>query len=84
MPLLIDTNQLDPGERSEALQAVLTSATAPHDLRLLGPPDQVHARLEHWQLSPDVTCSAPVHLWAGRTCKSSIDVTTPESGRCQA
>jgi AraC-like DNA-binding protein len=55
MSLLIDTNQLGPRERSEALQAVLTRATAPHDLRLLGPPGQVRARLEHWQLSQDVT-----------------------------
>lgn len=55
MSLLIDTSQLDPRERSDALQEVLTHATAPHDLRLLGPPGRVHARLEHWQLSPDVT-----------------------------
>jgi AraC-like DNA-binding protein len=55
MSVLIDTSQLDPPERSDALQAVLTRATAPHDLRLLGPPGKVHARLEHWQLSPDVT-----------------------------
>src|ERR1700722_7240479 len=55
MPVLIDTNQLNPRERSDALQAVLTRTTAPHDLHLLGPPDKVHARLEHWQLSSDVT-----------------------------
>ncbi|HEY3878329.1 MAG TPA: AraC family transcriptional regulator [Trebonia sp.] len=54
MSVLIDTNRLDPRERSDALQAVLTRATAPHDLTLLGPTDEVHARLEHWQLNSDV------------------------------
>src|SRR6266702_1484402 len=55
MSVLIETNQFDPRERSDVLQAVLTRATAPNALRLLGPPGKVHARLEHWQLSPDVT-----------------------------
>jgi AraC-like DNA-binding protein len=52
--VLLDTNHLSAAERAEALQSVLTGATAPHDLRLLGPPDEVHARLEYWQLDPDV------------------------------
>ncbi|MBR7838425.1 hypothetical protein KDL01_34470, partial [Actinospica durhamensis] len=54
MPVLLDTSLLPAGERAEALQSVLTGATAPHELRLLDPPERVHARLEHWQLSPDI------------------------------
>ena len=52
--VLLDTSRLPAGDRADALQSVLTGATAAHDLRLLGPPDKVHARLEHWQLNPDV------------------------------
>jgi AraC-like DNA-binding protein len=52
--VLLDTSQLPADDRAEALQSALTGATAPHDLRLLGPSDKVHARLEYWQLNPDV------------------------------
>lgn len=54
MPVLLDTSLLLPGERADALHTALTTATAAHDLRLTGPPGEVHAVLEHWQLSPDV------------------------------
>jgi AraC-like DNA-binding protein len=52
--LLVDTSRLGPDERADALHQMLTGATAAHDLRLLGPPERVHARLEHWSLSSDV------------------------------
>jgi len=54
MTILLDTEALDPSERSAALQSVLTRATAPHELTLLGPAARIYARLEHWQLDPDV------------------------------
>src|SRR6266487_4184345 len=54
MAILLDTDALHPSERSAALQSVLTRATAPHALTLLGPAARIHARLEHWQLDPDV------------------------------
>lgn len=54
MSVLLDTSRLPAADRAEALQAVLTRATAPHDLHLLDPPENVHARLEHWQLNADV------------------------------
>ncbi|WP_034260661.1 helix-turn-helix transcriptional regulator [Actinospica robiniae] len=54
MSVLLDTSRLPAADRAEALQAVLTGATAPHDLRLLDAPENIHARLEHWQLDPAV------------------------------
>jgi AraC-like DNA-binding protein len=53
--LLVDTSELGPQDRAAALHEMLTGASAAHDLRLLGPPEQIHARLEHWQLSSDVS-----------------------------
>lgn len=55
MSVLLDTNRLPAADCAEALQAVLTGATAPHEIRLLDSPENVHARLEHWQLDPAVT-----------------------------
>jgi AraC-like DNA-binding protein len=52
--LLIDTSQLAVGDRAEAVQSLLVGATAPHDLKFLGPRDEVHARIEYWQLGPGV------------------------------
>jgi hypothetical protein len=54
MPVLLDTAAVDREHRSVALHSVLTAATAPHEFRLHGNPDAVHARLEYWQLSGDV------------------------------
>jgi AraC-like DNA-binding protein len=54
MSLLIDTNQLAASDRAEAVETLLVSATAPHQLEFLGPRDEVHARIEYWQLGPGV------------------------------
>ena len=55
MAVVIDTAGIDPGDRAEAVRTSMVRATAPHDVRLLGPPEQVHARIEYWPLGPDVT-----------------------------
>jgi AraC-like DNA-binding protein len=52
--VLLDTKLVDPEDREAAFRHVLTSATAPHDLSLLGPADQVHARLDFWQFGPSL------------------------------
>jgi AraC-like DNA-binding protein len=52
--LLIDTSQLAVSDRAEAVQTLLVSATAPHEIEFLGPRDEVHARIEYWQLGPGV------------------------------
>lgn len=54
MAVLLDTRKLDVSDRAAALHIVLTGATAAHDLTLLGPADETFARLDHWQLNPDV------------------------------
>jgi AraC-like DNA-binding protein len=54
MAVLLDTNDFDISDRAAALHFALTSATAPHDLSLLGDPTDVHARLEHWKFGDDV------------------------------
>jgi AraC-like DNA-binding protein len=55
MAVLFDTGRLDAAERSAALYDVLAGATAPHELNLLGRPEDVHATLEFWALGPDVS-----------------------------
>lgn len=54
MPVLLDTRDFDGPDRAAALHSALTRATAAHELTLLGPADRTFARLEHWQLNPDV------------------------------
>src|ERR1700712_3250610 len=50
MSTLLDTSRLDADERTDALRAVLTAASAPHELTFLDPATEVFARLEHFHL----------------------------------
>jgi AraC-like DNA-binding protein len=54
MATLLDTSRLDADVRPEALQAVLTAASAPHELTFLDPETEVFARLEHFHLGGGV------------------------------
>ena len=66
--VLLDTATVDCAHRALMLHSLLTSASAPHDIRLHGRPETIHARLEYWQLSDDVgVLNAPRALVAWPT-----------------
>jgi AraC-like DNA-binding protein len=54
MALVLDTDWFDIQERGDALRSMLASTTAAHDVRLLGPPFEVYARLHLWRLGSKV------------------------------
>ncbi|MBR7836601.1 helix-turn-helix transcriptional regulator [Actinospica durhamensis] len=55
MAVIIDTDLQKAGRRAEALRSLIAQTSAPHDVRFTDPDDQVNARIEAWELGPDVT-----------------------------
>jgi AraC-like DNA-binding protein len=55
MAVLLDTDEVPPPERQDALRQVLSLAAAAHEVRFLGSTPPPRARLTAWRLGADVT-----------------------------